>query len=129
MVHVDALSRNPIRSVLIVDESDEGVIIRLRKAQHNSDKLKKIIDVAKRRTIVGYVMRNGLLFKEVDGDVRLVVPKAMQSQIIKRLHDRRHFAVNKTEQLVKRDYWFGSMRTKIEKVIRNCIDCVLAERK
>lgn len=61
MVHVDALSRNPVRSVLIIDRSDEGVIIRLRKAQHNSDELKKIIDVAKQRTIDGYVMRNGLL--------------------------------------------------------------------
>jgi len=129
MVHVDALSRNPVRSVLIIDRSDEGMIIRLRKAQHNSDELKKIIDVAKQRTIDGYVMRNGLLFKEVDGDVRLVVPKAMQSQIIKRAHKRGHFAINKTEQIVKRDYWFRGMRAKIEKVIRNCIDCILAERK
>jgi hypothetical protein len=53
----------------------------------------------------------------------------MQSQIIRRAHERGHFSVNKTEILVKRDYWFFNMRAKIERVIHNCIDCILAERK
>lgn len=27
------------------------------------------------------------------------------------------------------NYWFKGMRSKIEKIIRNCISCILAEKK
>lgn len=53
----------------------------------------------------------------------------MQSQIIRRAHEQGHFSVNKTEILVKKDYWFAGMRAKIEKVLNNCVECILAERK
>lgn len=73
-------------------------------------------------------MRDGLLFKIFDNDVQLVGPKSMQSQIIRLAHEQGNFSVNKTELLVKRDYWFADMRAKIE-VVHNCIDCILVERK
>lgn len=31
--------------------------------------------------------------------------------------------------LVRRDYWFKNMRSKIKKVLTGCINCILAERK
>lgn len=31
--------------------------------------------------------------------------------------------------MIRRDYWFKGMRAKIDKVIRNCVRCILAERK
>lgn len=53
----------------------------------------------------------------------------MQSQIIRQAHENGHFSVDKTEKLIKKNYWFVGMREKIEKVLRNCLDCILAERK
>ena len=47
----------------------------------------------------------------------------MQSQI---MPENGHFSVGKTETLVKRDYLFEDPKTKVNKVVRNCI---LAERK
>ncbi|KAG5319684.1 TF26 protein, partial [Pseudoatta argentina] len=54
-----------------------------------------------------------------DGDLLLVIPKSMQVDIIKQTHERGHFGVRKTEQLLKREFWFSEMRKKIDKVIKN----------
>jgi len=129
MAHVDALSRNPLPCVLAICEDEEGLIPKLKKAQREDSELKQIISLAENQSINGYVVQNELLFKEIDHDVKLVVPKSMQTQIIRRAHEQGHFSVNKTETLVKRDYWFSDMRAKIERAIHNCIDCILAERK
>ena len=53
----------------------------------------------------------------------------MQSQIVKRIHENGHFSVGKNESLLNREYWFANMRGKIEKVLRNCLSCILAEKK
>jgi len=41
------------------------------------------------------------------------------------VHEQEHFFVIKTEAIVKRDY-IQNLRQKIEKIIRNCVDCILA---
>jgi len=46
----------------------------------------------------------------------LVVPKAMQREIIKQIHDQDHFATRKVEQLLRKEFWFTCMREKVEKV-------------
>lgn len=63
------------------------------------------------------MIRSGLLFKEVDEDVRLVVPKAMYSQI-KRAHGKGHFAVAKTEDhqaIIKHDCYIRNLHPKVKK--------------
>lgn len=65
-----------------------------------------------------FLVKNGLLYKEGhDREIRLIVPKAMQSQIIRRVHENEHFAIDRTETLLKRDFLFveRDMRIKIEK--------------
>nr|XP_046491899.1 uncharacterized protein LOC124223711 [Neodiprion pinetum] len=96
MQHVDALSRNPLPSVMCVSESEDGLIARLRNAQNKDSE---------------------------------VLPKAMQTQVVKQAHERGHFGVTKTEAFVKQDFWFKGLREKVEHVIANCLDCILAERK
>jgi len=76
-----------------------------------------------------YVVKNGLLCRKLNGDALIVVPKLMQNSIIKQAHERGHFSSDKTEKLIKVNYWFKGMCKKIEKVIQNCINCVLAEKK
>ena len=45
----------------------------------------------------------------------MVVPKSMQTQIVRRAHERGHFGI--------------TMREKVEKMVQSCIDRILEERK
>jgi len=40
-----------------------------------------------------------------------------------------HFSVAKTEALLLKDYYIPNVRPKIEKIVKNCVTCILAERK
>ncbi|GFX40199.1 hypothetical protein TNCV_4318341 [Trichonephila clavipes] len=53
----------------------------------------------------------------------------MQVNVIKKVHSFRHSAVTKTEELVRRDYYFPNMRKCVENVIKNCVECRLANKK
>lgn len=129
MAHVDALSRNPLPTCLLVDQREDGLAARLRKAQHDDEEIRRIIEDVEKRERKGFVMRGGLLFKEVDGDIRLMVPRALSAHIIRSAHDKGHFSVAKTEAILKKDHWIPDMRQKIERVIDGCVECIMAERK
>jgi len=66
----------------------------------------------------GFVTRAELLFKLIDGEERMVVPRPMHSQIIKRIHDEKHLLTTKTEQIIRRDYWLQDLKVRVEKVVR-----------
>lgn len=53
----------------------------------------------------------------------------MQTQIIRRAHEQGHFSVVKTEALVRKDCYITGLKSKIELIIRNCVSCILPERK
>ncbi|CAK9834317.1 Transposon Tf2-9 polyprotein [Anthophora retusa] len=129
LVHVDALSRNPLPSCMLVGESESSINGRLRKAQREDPGIRKIFELVESGRAEGYTIRGGIIFKEIEGDIRLVVPKSMRTQVVKRAHENGHFASEKTEAVLKKDYWFQNMREKVDKVVRNCVDCILAERK
>lgn len=129
MVHVDALSRNPLPACLVIDETDAGLTARLRRAQEEDDGVKRLRELVSRGQAQEYTLRGNLLFRESDGDLQLVVPRRMQAQIIRRAHEQGHFSVNKTESLVKNDYWIPNLRRRVEEIVRNCVACILAERK
>lgn len=129
MAHVDALSRNPLPTCLVIDESDAGLTARLRKAQEEDEGVRRLRDLTLRGQARDYTVRGNLLFKESNGDLQLVVPRKMQTQTIRRAHERGHFSVNKTESLVRSDYWTPNLRQRVERVVRSCVACILAERK
>lgn len=125
MRHVDALSRNPI---MIIQEED--IVLNIRRAQVEDDELKTIFEVLKEReNYDGYFMKSNVLYKLVSDDELLVVPKRMQREIIKRAHDRGHFAVKKTKELIDKDFYIPNLEDKIRKHILNCIHCVIYNRK
>jgi len=128
MMHVDALSRHPLPVCMVIDERD-SLTIKFKQAQQDDNEVKKVFDAVKKGNIDGYIIRNDLLFKKRNGDILLVVPKAMRTQIIKQTHDQGHFSVAKTEALLLRDYFISNAKSRIEKVIRNCVACILAEKK
>lgn len=95
----------------------------MKRLQRQVADLKDIFEAAARKSANGYVIQNDLLYKEIDDDLRLVVLKAMQSQIIRNAYENDHFSVDKTEKIIKRDYWCAGMRPKIAKILHNCISC------
>jgi len=65
MPHVDALSRYPLPRCMLVDAPKDGLATRMEKAQREDADVKKIIDLAEARKIDGYIIRGGVLFKEM----------------------------------------------------------------
>jgi len=91
MLHVDALSRNPLP--MMINESSESIHAKIGKAQREDSDIEKMFAMVDQRQCEGYIARGALLFKESEGDTP-VVPKSMQNQI-RRVHDRGHFLTGK----------------------------------
>lgn len=83
MKHVDALSRQPLPECNLIDRERDGLTARLKKAQSEDDDIKKIVELGESARTSDYVVRGGLLFRESAGELLIVVPKSMQSQIIR----------------------------------------------
>ena len=73
-------------------------------------------------------MKNNVLFKIINDKEILVVPEAMQVEVVKNCHSLGHFAITKTEDL-KRDYYFPNLKKCVETVVNNCIECILVNKK
>lgn len=129
MCHVDALSRNPIAEVMALDKEQDGLLPRLKKAQRDDPDVLKLIEEVREGNGAGYCMQGGLLFKEDTDDIKMVVPKGMQTELVRRMHEQGHFGPEKVETLVRKEYWIPKLREKVEKVARNCVKCILAEKK
>lgn len=120
MKHTDALSRNPyVAAVTLHDE--------VKQAQQLDDGLKAIIEILQNTTYKDYYLDNGLLYKGTEK--RLVIPKSMENEIIRRAHANGHFARKKMIELISKDYYINNLDKKIEEFITTCIPCLLATRK
>ena len=63
------------------------------------------------------------------GDLKLVVPKPMHLQIIRKVHENGHFGAGKKEVMVRKDYWIPDLQVKTERVIKICLECILSEKR
>jgi len=124
MQHVDALSRFPVMYAL----SNE-LTTRIKRAQLDDEKIKAIIEVLKEKPYEDYTIIDGILFKFSKGNDLLVVPKGMQTEIIRNSHERGHFSVKKTEEIIRQDYYISNLNAKIIRVIENCIKCIINNKK
>lgn len=101
----------------------------MRKAQNDDETIKNL----KRRLEEGpyqdFLLKNGLVYKYIHGCELIMVPRAMQNEIIKTAHEKGHFAVKKTEEEVKREFFIPNLQAKIEKCIANCVKCILVNKK
>lgn len=122
MKHVDALSRMYfVRGVSLIQS--------LMNAQQADESILAIISAMNTQPIDGYMMQNGLLCKQTNGDIQIVVPEQMQYDIIRRAHERGHFKSTKMEVMIENEFHIPHMKKKIERVVRNCIKCILTDRK
>lgn len=118
MKHADALSRYPICMILTETSA------RIKKAQNEDDHIRLIKKILETENYQDYVIINEILYKRKDGNNLIVVPKKMQYEIIKKNHEKGHFGIVKSEELINREYFIENLKDKIRKVINNCVECI-----
>ncbi|KMQ83277.1 blastopia polyprotein [Lasius niger] len=124
MKHVDALSRYPINSLTCDDVTPK--IVAAQSKDEYIITIKKLLEEGKTDD---YVLKNNVLYKiEKDADV-LVVPQTMQGEVIRNAHNKGHYAVSKTESIVKQNFYFPNLRKCVENVVSSCIECILVNKK
>lgn len=53
----------------------------------------------------------------------------MQIDILRKIHDNGHFGIKKMTDIAEQDYYIPKLNQNLEKNVRNCVPCILAERK
>ncbi|GFS66650.1 pro-Pol polyprotein [Trichonephila clavipes] len=110
---------------IIIPATDEKEankkVARVLETDENIRNIKKLLPSNK---TTEFILNNNALFKISEKQKLLVVP-----DVIKKVHSFRHFAVTKTEELVRRDYCFPNKRKCVENAIKNCVECRLASEK
>lgn len=124
MTHVDALSR-----ICVVTLPADPFISRLKLAQQRDPFIQKICGQIAEGSSTDFIVKNGILFKLVEGTDLFVVPDSMELEIIRNAHNNGHFAVKRTEDHIKQKYFIPNLKVKIEKYIDTCVPCLLANRK
>lgn len=127
MRHVDALSRL-ITSII---SQEDNLCIKVKKLQGEDDELKHIRTILEqqKQPYNDYILRNGILYKYINGADLLVVPKSMEVEIIRATHDNGHFGVKKVEESLNHQFFIPKAKDKIQQVISSCVPCILSERK
>lgn len=123
--HADALSRQPATNVNVLTNTAAC----LGKAQDEDLKLKLLKKVLESEPFEDYILENRILWKVKDGAKLMVVPKRMQNEIIRKNHEKGHFGIKKTEEMIKREYYIENLNEKIKSVIDNCVECILTAHK
>lgn len=122
MPHVDSLSRYPV--CMSIQRSE--FLLRLVASQQGNPDVRTILNAS----VTGkHVIKGGILHEVHDGNDLPVIPKNMQTEVIRNAHNIGHFGVTKTELLVRREYSIVGLKEKIESVISNCVPCILMNRK
>lgn len=124
MQHVDALSR-----VLTLATVDTGVLHRIKKAQEKDETCQLILKILQQEQYEDYINRNGVLYRFIEGAYLLVVPKSIQREIVRSVHEIGHINSQKVETHLKQHYYFANMRKRINEILSNCVSCILAVKK
>lgn len=123
--HVDCLSRYPQQIMLVSSE----ISARIKKAQANDTMIKAVAEVLSSRPYDAFKMKAGIMYKTINGNDLLVVPKVMEKEIITNAHNFGHFAVQKTLHSVQQNFWIPHLERKVTQIIGNCVKCIIHNRK
>lgn len=76
-----------------------------------------------------FIIRKGVVYKTENGRDLMVVPEEMITDLVRRVHNKGHFNSVKTEEVLKQDFFIPNMRKFVEKVVANCVQCILCNKK
>lgn len=125
MAHVDSLSRIQV----LTSHFSDSIVHKIKRAQDNDPSLAAIVELLKKGPYDDYCIKNELLYKFVDGDDIIVVPDNMQTEIIRNVHERGHFAIKRTLDEVKKQFFIPQLQSKVEQCISHCVTCLLQNHK
>lgn len=140
MRHVDALSRNPVPNTNQendVNDADVYEIMNittttewLQTVQLTDPKLKLVKAILDsdskdiKDIIDNYVLKDDKIYRNVEGQLKWVVPNSARWRICQLNHDEAgHFSVDKTLAKMKQDYWFPKMNRFVRKYVSACLNC------
>lgn len=132
MAHVDALSRNPVDSVMRCVDKD-----LIECVQQDDDSLRGLVNQLNDEVSKGitnglakdFLFENGVLYKKVGNSQNVVVPRMSRWSLVQSFHDNNgHVNFNKTYNAIRSKYWFHGMRRFIQKYTRGCISCQYAKK-
>lgn len=118
ILHVDSLNRYPACMVIHGD-----FLARLMLAQKEDPRVQMMVIDDQTYTII-----RRLIYEIRNVQNLLVIPYKMQSEAIRNSHSIGHFGISKTEELIQRDYSINDLRSKITKLVNNCVPCILTNR-
>lgn len=124
MKYVDALSRYPVMTI-----SKHSVLTQVKTQQKQDNEIKALSEVARDKTYNGYHVTNDLLYKLQDGRDLLVIPETLETDIIRLVHEKGHFATKRTEEVIRQEYFIRDLKSKVERYIASCVPCILSNRK
>lgn len=67
-------------------------------------------------------------YKSNKGLDLIVVPDEMQLNVINHIHNKGPFGHKHSEELLNKEFFIPSMSSKIDKIIANCVTCLLYNR-
>lgn len=122
--HVDALSRNPVSNVLLIDTVDWILTLQMQDEQIRL--IKRKLDEANDRDILNtYSLKNDKLYRKVlNGKYKLVLPKSARFNLLRKYHDEiGHVGLERCLTLIKEKFWFKNMNKFVKKYVSSCLDC------
>lgn len=124
MKHADALSRN-ISSVAAISSYD--LYHQLQLTQNRDPLIKNLKAILETSEYPPYEMHNGIIYrKNKENKLVFYVPKEMELQLVQSVHEKiGHFGSFKCLEKLKLNYWFPSMRAKVDSYVKNCIKCIV----
>ncbi|GBO32305.1 Transposon Tf2-8 polyprotein [Araneus ventricosus] len=124
MQHVDALSRYPVAII-----TSDTLTARLKRPQQEDEYTQSLRSMIGSNNDSDFFDKNEILYKYVDGRELIVVPRDMQTEIIKLAHEKGHFSAAKTEGVVKQEFFIPNLSKQVQNVIVNCVPCILNNKK
>lgn len=138
MVHVDALSRAPVLDSSEMEEASLDVfsigdenkwLISLQKTDENVLSMKNKI-LEKDPHMNNFIVYDDCVyFKNENGDKLFVIPKSLRSRVVLEAHSSGHFGLEKTLEILKRNFWFAKMRPYVKQHILSCVECLYQKDK
>lgn len=122
MKHVDALSRV---SCLMMEDS---LRFRIKEAQLQDEWIKAVRKVLETNPYEDYYLKFDVLYKDPNKEL-IVVPALMEQEIIRIPHRQGHFASRKTQDLVEKSFYIPDLKSKVDKAVKNCVECIVSEAK
>lgn len=120
MAHADALSRCVVHV---------GAMPLERELEFHQLSDPRIVEISQELEFNGnnkFALVDGLIYKRINADLKFVIPKSMIANVIRAHHDKTaHYGLEKTVQSIQKNYWFPSLRKRVQEYVDNCLTCII----